>query len=186
MRTQPEKHNTQEPKWPSGRSILHFKKQKTIEFLYWSPISRHAVAGHGACPEKWLRYQMRLHLQKSFFPLQEVSVSDNLLIRGGSTCTPPHWALKACGTWACACCLNLFELIRPVVSGRFWVYGVNHTYDSYNLSNSSSSLSLELWEEGIDEDILARTECSKVSQPIHIVQLWNSVFWFPICLKKFL
>jgi hypothetical protein len=42
---------------------------------------------------------------------------------------------------------------------------------SYNISTSSSSQFPEFWAEGFDDNFLFRTECSKVSHFLHIVQL---------------
>lgn len=60
------------------------------------------------------------------------------------------------------------------------------TPGSYNISASSSIQTPELWGKGFNEIVPFRTEDSKVSCSLYIVQLWVSVLVPLYCKKKVL
>lgn len=63
----------------------------------------------------------------------------------------------------------------------FWVFSIPSR--SYTASASSFSGFPELRGVGFDGDIPFRTVCSKISHPLHNVQLWVAAF-VPICCRR--
>ena len=94
-----------------------------------------------------------------------------------------HLALSVLGphvVWTCAghvCVATVSEFICASVLLCLEDIVSLESSGSYSLSISSSTRHLTL------DDIPFRTECSNVSQSLHIVQLWVSLL-VPICFKK--
>lgn len=113
-------------------------------------------------------------LEKTDSPFTRDLFADGFLVRGEALCPVLH-----AGTfvWRCVYCYGLYEFlwVSVVLHLKDTFYGIIYYLKLLQSPASSSTQLSEPWEEGFDDDITLRTECSETSCSAYclIVGLWS-------------
>lgn len=90
-------------------------KEKNLQKYHWVCFLPASIARHGAWPEVWFVYPLRLHCRKRMLRLQAVVIGGSFLFMAGSSCLlPPLSTGTLSGLNLCRPCPCFHSLREPI------------------------------------------------------------------------